>query len=236
LLVKQRKSSFMYRVLIDTSAFEKEGCLFSGVKFNSLKTLSAQGHIRLVLSSIVRNEVEQHIQQSMTLFANKVKVALNSGDHIARVDVGIFNDIRSNIKRLKEQMIIERLEKMTKFFKSIEFDELTYNNVNVNNLVSDYFLQNAPFSNGKKNEFPDAIILNAFIAQYHDSLDQTCIVSSDEDFSNFCANHPKINFFRSIGEFLDFINSKQNEMLFEQLHHVMSNNIEKLEGIIAGSS
>lgn len=53
-------------------------------------------------------------------------------------------------------------------------------------IIDDYFNENAPFKNGiKKNEFPDAIVLNSIESWCEDNDTKVYVVSQDGDLNSF---------------------------------------------------
>ncbi|WAC14616.1 PIN domain-containing protein [Dyadobacter pollutisoli] len=218
----------MFTVLIDTSAFEKEGLSFSGSKFDAIKQFSDSDKIKIVSCSIIIKEIDKHIEDSIIKFINSIKSTVKEADHIAKADLDEFDYLLKDSKLLKKNMTTYRKKKVSDFFKSINKVNLSYKNFSIDRLLTDYFNEDPPFSQRKKNEFPDAIILNSFINQFWDSLDQTCVVSCDRDFKNFCQNFPQVRFFENISTFSDFINSHYDSEFTKELHEVMKTKIEDI--------
>jgi hypothetical protein len=216
----------MFTVLIDTSAFEKEGLSFSGAKFEALEKFSADEKIKIVHSSITLSEINRHIEDSLTKFADSFKRVFDKeADHIAKTDLSIVGMSRASLKDVKDKLINHRLNKVKDFFESVQTVELVYDGIKVQQLVTDYLSKNPPFSTKKPFEFPDAIVLSALLAQFEESLDKLCVVSSDADFKNFCHQHEQIKFFNEISEFTDFINSSFDAEFSRELRGAIDNEL-----------
>lgn len=63
----------------------------------------------------------------------------------------------------------------------------------------------APFSNKKKSEFPDAISLLALDKWCGDNNHNMYIISTDNDLTDYCADNSRLSYLSSIDEFIDLL-------------------------------
>ncbi|MDO6430930.1 PIN domain-containing protein [Flavitalea sp. BT771] len=208
----------MFTVFIDTSGYEAQGLSFEGPLFDSLKKLVKEKKIQIVTSEIIKQEIEAHLKESIAQSVNILEKASQKFDHRTKGKLGVISDLLADPDGLKENVLLLRTLTMDKFFKSVKASDLPTSTVKVETLIQDYFKQVAPFGDGKKkHEFPDAIMLNAFINENKENLSQTCLIADDPDWKRFSERYPDIIFFNKISELADYINSEYDSRIVEEL-------------------
>jgi len=98
--------------------------------------------------------------------------------------------------------------------------------ISIENLLEKYFSRNPPFSEKKKYEFPDAINLLAIESWCIKNNQDMCIISSDNDIKNYCADKEILHYYSSIEEFLDHVTSIY-EYKYNIIKHLFINNFEE---------
>lgn len=169
-------------VFIDTSIYEEGYFIASG----AIKTLIDAGEnirIRILLPEITEKEVLAHIKERSE--DNKVK-------HIQKLDSSIFKHlpkIKLTIEKLKEQAENAADDITKKFLDNVDRSNTLripiQEDLDLVAIIDDYFNKKDPFSEKKKSEFPDAIVLKS-LEQWCRENNTTCIVlSKDTDMKNY---------------------------------------------------
>ena len=98
-----------------------------------------------------------------------------------------FESLQENWEKFKELFNVERLPLVG----------------SIDNVVDWYFQVEAPFSEKKKKEFPDAFILSV-LDEYHREHHgaHIAVISKDKDFSNACMTRRYLHNFQEISEYI----------------------------------
>lgn len=223
----------MFTILIDTSAYEVHGLSFVGGVFDPLLKLADESKIKIVSCSIINREIESHISLSVSQSVNKVEKACKGFDHITKNNLGIITESIKDAESLKQTITTNRIAAFSNFLTDANVEELDLSNIDLKKVLSDYFDAKAPFSNGKKkNEFPDAFILNSFINENLESLNQACLVSNDPDWRKFANEFPEIQLFDTISDLLDFIHNDYDAAFTNQLKDAIQQKYHEIESSI----
>lgn len=214
----------MQKIFLDTSCYIGFGLNFNNQAFLQLIQLSKAGYIEILTSDIILKELEQNIVKSKNKALNALKNI--EKEYIINNNVGGVKELKDSIKNA-EKNIFEQLKACN--LKNINITEL-----NIQNIMSDYFLENPPFSNkeNKKYEFPDAIILHSILKYLNGNA--CYVVSEDNDWKNFFNNYDNITFYNSLSSFIDkhIIDEYPDKPLFEQLKNKIFNDLDFIKPYI----
>lgn len=203
----KRWLEFPLSVFVDTQVFIKESYNFSTKgKFALLKKQIDSGKVQLLISDIVKGEVERHIREDVGKGLEKLQSALNDrnlaifreGKHS-----GIFQTIDSAL------MTNDALETFYEYLRNAKANWLDIADVHLKSVIDDYFSSKPPFGKGnKKSEFPDAF--NASLLKKYSITNGTVyVVSNDGDFSNV----ENLHCFKTLNELLDAIISHESNII-----------------------
>ena len=174
-------------IFIDTSVYEEWHFIASGA-IKALISAGEAGRIRILLPEITEKEVLAHIKERSE--DSKVK-------HIQKLDSSIFKHfpkIKLTIEKLNKQVENAADDIMEKFLDNVDRSNTLripiQENLDLVSIIEDYFNKKAPFSEKKKSEFPDAIVLKS-LEQWCSENNTTCIVlSKDTDMKNYKTERP----------------------------------------------
>lgn len=214
------------KVFIDTNIFYKTKYDFvNSSVLNTLLSYIDNKKIELFLDEIVVDEIKKHIReksQEIVKFQNKKirdaedvfsKTILKTGlletkfEKISSIELAnsiieLFNDFlkKSNATIIKNSEI------------KIELDKLMYK----------YFQIQPPFdvNQNKKNEFPDAIMIEKIINYFGNS--EVHIVSNDKRFIEAFESLDNFITYSELDKLFDFITSKEKEK-YELLENILKN-------------
>ncbi len=181
----------MESVFIDTSVFEANN-FTRGEKIRQLMTLSADGHIRILLPEITYREIVTHIERY-------VRDGVKEYDRMRR-KTRIFKNIEDMVKRLDDlnpdKLVLDAISKFDQMIADGKVMRLPYPKLDTKDVFDSYFEGTSPFGTGtKKSEFPDAFVLKT-IEIWCEENDTTCtIYTMDKDFSDY--NHPRLHYVKS---------------------------------------
>lgn len=218
-------------VFLDTNIFiaTKYDFSYKGI-LNTLSNFVDDGKIKLCISSIVKGEVESHINNEFsklyTIFKNSRSKVFESisEDYLNQWSFSyLFN--RPN----KKQMLDEVLNDFENFLRNTDADILDCTGVDCNQIILNYFAGNPPFDNKdkKKFEFPDAIMISKIKMVFNEHY-PVFVVSSDVKFKEALHAHNGIRTFKSLKEVFDLIN-KEEKIYSDVINYLSQNYIhEKL--------
>lgn len=173
---------------VDTNIFDEKG-----LKLNSpaLQAIAGIKHkpIDFLLSGTVAKEIQAHLLKetdgALRAVGRSIGQALGAFDTKAPTREELVNQISGG--RSAEEAAEQRFNQYVEDTGCVVLDDAKL--VDVETLFSGYFDGQPPFGSGKKkNEFPDALALNALEATAKERGAGILVVSKDGDWKAFCEN------------------------------------------------
>lgn len=166
-------------VFVDACIFIREHYFKKDNRLNTLVQLHEAGLLDFISTDITINEIQKH-------FINDIKSIYSSlireSNELQKKGVELSLNINPEFDICKHcSDILNRFLSKTATFV-ISYGELT----NIEPIFAKYFKQEAPFSTGKKDEFPDAFalgLLEAYCKKY--KLGKIIILSEDNDLKDY---------------------------------------------------
>lgn len=204
-----------YKVLLDTNVYEAANFTFLSSRFKALQRFSELGQLRILCCSVISGEVEKHIRQ-------QAKEAARNFNHCLKEYSRKFapylaeEKYASRLEKLKsEEMEALCLQRFRDFLSITKAEMLPANSIDTEAMITDYFLQNAPFQKKKPDEFKDAIIIRAF-KEYLSSQSQKrengvtyCVVSEDNGFraglTRLLPEESAVQIYACLNDFLKYL-------------------------------
>ena len=196
-------------IIIDTNAFDSKDNDFCGFFDNAIISLFEElnkNNIKILKHPILMSETIEHIKE----WDNRERKAKTSIDRNKKILSLIGVDVCSIEKQLDEVNIYEALVKA--------LDNL-YSNAYVleypcpNAVFEKYFNKKPPFSEKKKNEFPDAFVIES-ILDYIEKNDCTLLViSNDGDWNDALKEQEKVVIVKDINEALEKLQKLSEELI-----------------------
>ena len=114
-------------------------------------------------------------------------------------------------KETKKQLVEEvtKLAKtqLSEFLVALSVKYLAYEGVILSDVMNRHRLRQAPFSDSKPNEFPDAFALASLIS-YSKTNDQIIgVISADKDFESACKESIGLVYYPSIGKYISSLDA-----------------------------
>jgi hypothetical protein len=161
-------------VFLDTEAFVREKFDWNSRSFVRLKELAKSHHVRIVTTSITKNEVRRKIGEILGYAAN----ALNKYD-VPLGQLGIPTKLDTTVGLVKLETLFED------FLTEVRAIEIPLD-TDLEVLFRDYFKQLPPFSEKKKSEFPDAVVVSSLRQWCAKRFCKVYVVSGDPDLKTCC--------------------------------------------------
>ncbi|SFO81469.1 hypothetical protein SAMN05216330_104786 [Bradyrhizobium sp. Ghvi] len=172
--VAQLETEFIF---LDTEAFVREKYDWQSRSFARLKELIASSHVRILTTNITRREVSRKLIEHYG----------NANAAFKKYET-LVNQLDGNecLNRLLDPQASERLDAQFRAFmhelRAIEVPLV----IDLNSVFDDYFSRRPPFSDRKKSEFPDAVVVHAIRQWCAQNFTRAYIVSGDPDLKACC--------------------------------------------------
>ena len=172
-------------IFIDTCIYQ-EGQFFASGKLKTLFDAAKEERIYILLPDITEREVLAHIEGKLNDEHEKLKKQASSMlkhleplrkklEEVVKLSETAANDI-------KEQFLTQL--KVAKV-RRIPLQE----NLDLNAIVDAYFRKEPPFSQKKKSEFPDAIVLKSLEMWCKENNEKCIVLSNDNDMQTYSSEY-----------------------------------------------
>lgn len=166
-------------VFVDACIFIREHYFKKDNRLNTLVQLHEAGLLDFISTDITINEVQKHfINDIKSIYSSLIRD--NNELQKKGVELSLNIDPKLDICKYCNDIFSKFIRRTSTFV--ISYGELT----NIEPIFAKYFKQEAPFSTGKKDEFPDAFalgLLEAYCKKY--KLGKIIILSEDNDLKNY---------------------------------------------------
>ncbi|HFR3977922.1 TPA: PIN domain-containing protein, partial [Streptococcus suis] len=209
-------TSTNFVICFDTNIYDNTNYNFDGQFYKTFKELKKEKfpNLEIYIDSIIYREVMAHLEEK-----GKKNYEMIEKFKKDVWNLELFDELQRllDIKCLREASIKEAKDKFTNFLSifSVESNILKENliyadnqNYDLGEILDDYFNQRPPFENkkNKKNEFPDALIIQNISKRFKD-YDNFIVVSSDKGFCNAVKQKiPKATIFTEYSKCADYLN------------------------------
>ena len=193
-------------VFLDTEVFVRHGFNFAARSFKALLDFTVNGRLVLLVTDVVRLEVERQVAQRVEEVKRLQKPLLQRGRVLAS---SRLESARSLLTPLNDKGVVADLvAAFGDFLERCGAATVKGSSANLDQILDDYFARRAPFdSEARKAEFPDAISVNALEnwAARHDV--QMYVVSADAGVIAACSSARRLRSVASLEALLDEVNS-----------------------------
>ncbi|MBJ8417467.1 PIN domain-containing protein [Acinetobacter courvalinii] len=199
-------------IFIDTCAFENKNFQFGSHALQTLEELLEYNKIQLLITDITKNEIKSHIIKKSEEAIKELNNYMDEKGKILRAAPEL--PLNSIFSKTKKQEVYENIiSKFEAFLDYPNVETVPINNVNPDIVFEKYFTKQPPFINeNKKNEFPDAFVLEAIKAVAQSRMLKIYIISSDKDMLSFAEQNECCIPLQSINELLDLVLRNDKEL------------------------
>jgi hypothetical protein len=176
--------------------------------------------LKLLIPDPTDREIRRHIRERSQSAVKSLEDAARRAPFLNQLNDWPLNGTNKAVLANKLEQHIER--GLLDFYKNFEILKLEYNGIEIKEIMNWYDWGHAPFSDKKKNEFPDALSI-ASLNQYHKSSNENiAIISGDGDFKSACEKHQHFLYFPSLPAYTEAIQSEDERV--DKVHHMLSSN------------
>lgn len=230
-------TSTNFVICFDTNIYDNTKYNFDDQFYKTFKDLKKEKFpdLEIYINSIIYREVMAHLEEKGQE-NNEVIEGVKKDDW----NLELFDELQralDDIDCLREASIKEAKDKFNNFLSlfSVDINSLKGKLIHADNqnfdlgeVLDDYFNHRPPFENknNKKNEFPDALIIQN-ISQRFKNHDNFIVVSSDNGFRKAVEQKiPKATMFANYSECANYLNKHHEN------YDKVCMTIEKLESVI----
>ena len=190
-----------YNILLDTNIYESKNFeLSTDSTFSYLQQNCDKGICELFSHSIIIQECKKHIEERVKSLKKLCKTVFKS---LKDKEPSKFSDW---IKEMEEITNTDYLRTFEEFIKNTKCTIISSKNLNVEKVLDQYFNKLPPFgSKGKKDEFPDAIVIESLRKYIDDNNEKFIVVSTDDDWKYALNGSNNITFFKDIKSAFNFM-------------------------------
>ena len=196
-------------VFIDTSAYEQKKFQFGHFVLAHLEKLVREGKIHLLITDVVRTEIEAHLKKYAVEAVTELKGFQKKASFLQIAGLatggGLFSKVSAEAV----------LEEVTAKFRSLLdlTEEISIEMVNPKQIFDAYFSGIPPFhKEAKKSEFPDAFTLAAVDAIARERSHSVYIVSGDKDMQAVAEINERFIHLATVDALLDLVNRNDEEL------------------------
>jgi len=207
-------------IFIDTSIFDESAYNLNSARFKAFRSLAETFNLKLLIPDPTAREIRRHIRERSQSAVKSLEDAARRAPFLSQLDDWPLNGTNKAALANKLKNHIEK--GLSDFYKNFEIHKLDYRGIEIKEIMNWYDWGHAPFSDKKKNEFPDAFSI-ASLNQYHKSSNENiAIVSQDVDFKLACVKHNHFLHFPSLPAYTEAI-QREDERI-DKIHRMLSDN------------
>lgn len=189
-------------IYIDTSEFVSANFDYSGSRFSTVVSRVEAGQIKLGLPSITKREISSQLEKALHVASQALGKVRNDARVLRNVKSDFTNSLFEQFDSPAYKQLLD--SKLNNFLVQANAINLDFDNVNVAAVFDLYFSKKPPFGLGKKkNEFPDAFVLEILSAWAEEEQQEVYIASSDTDIEEGIKNYARLHYAGTLEQLLD---------------------------------
>lgn len=195
------------RVFLDTTEFVSANFDIHNPAFQEFCRLCEIGELRLLSTEITRREIKAHIDGFAT-YAHRLLQEVSKVIHT--LPKAEAEAVKTIAHKLKASVLSDGLLKDSEeFFKKCNAVNLVIPPKATQHVLNLYFDRKPPFGGGnKKDEFPDAFVLQALQESARRHAGSLFAVSDDGDFKAACHGQPDLVYVKSLAFLLNCFHAR----------------------------
>jgi hypothetical protein len=188
-------------IFIDTSILDEQNYNFSSKAISAFIEAVKAPKMVLLLPDPMRREIKHHIKDRSQKVVKALAQARRQAPFLKKWKGW---PVKSTDLALEYELSTLANEEWNSFLAHFEVKNLGYGGVSVEEVMSWYDCQRAPFGAGRKQkEFPDALALAALLAYARENGASIAVVSKDGDFERACGLYTELLYFPSLPAFTE---------------------------------
>lgn len=214
-------------ITLDTSILKGENFNLENGLLAKFDQFSGNSNILFIMSDIVYQEMFFHMVDDTKEVISSYLKSLKKG-LFYRIDENITSEKIKSMNNIDiEHLVNLRIKEYT---SKTGLQIIPADNINIANIISRYFNKIPPFSEKKKNEFPDAIALQSLENWAKKYNKKVLVISCDKDWQKYCEQSKELCYVKTIKDALSLL-YKDNDFVQEQLENMLSSNVDVVKSI-----
>lgn len=181
---------------IDTEVYKRNNLRLDTKDFTEMRKTFVKGGLRLLVPSMMERELLRHFQRRAK---DSAKTVLDAHKMYPIPALSLM--ALPSIKELEDKCFSALQEEWTDFKGHFTVEKLPLVG-RLEDIVDWYFREEAPFSEKKPKEFPDAFILSVLETYHRDHGARIAMISSDGDFVRACVTRDFICHFEKLSDYI----------------------------------
>lgn len=213
-------------IFLDTNVFESARFKYDSERMQSFLEICEEKSIRLIITDVVKHEVIKRIKSNIEFAVMGIRnpEEKSKENHIYEIFLNSIDNEQTSKPKLIEKLSSKLISDFEEFLTDNDV-EIIPSQFDNNELVNLYFETKLPFSQQKKHEFPDAIILLT-IKHYKETQRKiSLMVSNDKGIKAFCDAHD-IECYETIGIVANLLNSESADTTVSLAYNMHENDIK----------
>lgn len=187
-------------------------------------------------------EIRRHIQEKCETAVRTLEAAAKKAPFLRKLENWPLAKTSPQLANYFLKQIAEK--DLEEFLALFDLEELTYDDINLDEIMNWYDRKLAPFSEKKKAEFPDALAIAALEAYRSSSDESIAVISRDRDFKEACERFSGLMYFPSLVAYSEALRSADERLSWIQngmqeqsdtVNELISNQFEEC-GFVADSN
>ncbi|OHB80450.1 MAG: hypothetical protein A2Z25_08875 [Planctomycetes bacterium RBG_16_55_9] len=205
-------------IFIDTSIFDESAYNFNSASFKAFRSLVKSLKLKLLMPDPTAREIRRHISERSHTAVKSIQDAARRAPFLSQLDDWPLNKTTENALVFD---LIGHVEKQSADFYAIfEVHTLDYAGINIVEIMNWYDWEQAPFSDRKKSEFPDAFCV-AILNEYHKATSENiAVISRDGDFKSACEKYKHLLYFPSLASYAEALQREDERV--DRIHELLS--------------
>lgn len=197
-------------ITLDTCILEKENFNLENGLLAKFEQFSRISNIEFIVSDIVLRETISHMEEKTKSAISNYNKALKNG-LFYRIDKDITEEKIKTIKIWDERDFVKtRLEE---YANKTGLQVIPAKNIDIQKIIKQYFNKKPPFSEKKKDEFPDALALQSLENWATEKNKKVLVISCDKDWQAYCHNNDNLICAKTIEEALSSLYKSESFIL-----------------------
>lgn len=180
-------------VFVDTQAFRKAQFDWTGRLLSKLVEFAKDTSLQLLITDITKGEIKSQLRDGL-----KDAVASLKKHNVILQQIGAGAALEAASDEASITALESAFEEFLKDTKAINVPIAA----DLNALFYDYFNHRPPFSEKKKSEFPDAVVISSILAWCNNRKATAYIVSGDQDLKACCSETGPLFYAESVGDII----------------------------------
>lgn len=180
-------------VFVDTQAFRKAQFDWTGRLLSKLTEFAKETNLQLLITDITKGEVKSQLREGL----NDAVASLKKHNVVLQ-QVGAGAIVEAASGDAAFAALESAFEKFLKDTRAIDVPITA----DLRGIFDDYFNHRPPFSEKKKSEFPDAVVISSLLAWCNSRKATAYIVSGDPDLKACCSEAGPLFYAESVGDII----------------------------------